>query len=539
MMREALHRLNEEFLAFKDRVERIQRILVIDDEEVICSFFEEFLRDAGYDVITAVSGGDGIAALKKGGINLVISDKNLPDISGIEVLRMAKKIRPEVEVMILTGYASIESALQAIDLGAYDYLIKPIDNLQVIKGKIKRALRKQTRTLLQRKMIEGLSGLLKEIMKTRGTEAGKAIARLEDELRKFKGNLGKGRILLAEDEEPTRTAIEKFLSAEGYETCIARSIAEGMDILRIDGVGLVLSDMGVEGMPGIEIIKMGKAIDPFIEGIIIGHITSLDDLLMMVEDGAYDFILKPIEGLDVLRRKVKRAMRERISNMKHRKLVQELKALSKEFLHVKGRNFFEEMDGYEGASLQRPRSEQPEEPAPSLLKESDEPATTEMKDSMKVLVVDDEDIVCEFMTEILGELGCRVSVAKSGEEGIEAFHRDAHDVIIVDKNLPGISGLDVIRRAKEIDPNVEAIIITGYASLESARLAVSLGVAGYLLKPFESLDKVREAIQFSLKRRAEKERQKKLLEEQVERMKTLENKYRELREELERIHRGR
>ena len=111
-----------------------------------------------------------------------------------------------------------------------------------------------------------------------------------------------------------------------------------------------------------------------------------------------------------------------------------------------------------------------------------------------VLVVDDEDVIRLVFESLFEQSPYQAGFAASGEEALEMFDRGQYCLLIVDKNLPGISGLDVIRHAHEHDPETESIVMTGYASYESAVEALQLGAFDYLEKPFADLDLVKQKI---------------------------------------------
>jgi diguanylate cyclase (GGDEF)-like protein len=100
-------------------------ILVVDDEEVICALFQSTLKDL-YRVSVCTRGKEAIALIEEHDFDVVISDLNLPDIEGIDVLRAARKKDDFTELLVITGYASLESAAKAIDIGVSSYLMKPI-----------------------------------------------------------------------------------------------------------------------------------------------------------------------------------------------------------------------------------------------------------------------------------------------------------------------------------------------------------------------------------------------------------------------------
>ncbi|MEW5733361.1 MAG: response regulator [Thermodesulfobacteriota bacterium] len=102
------------------------KILVIDDEKIVVASLRKVLESEGFQVDEALRGREGIKMAEKKPYDLVITDIRMPDVGGLLVLRDVKRARPSVPVVILTGYATISSALQAMKLGAADYLEKPV-----------------------------------------------------------------------------------------------------------------------------------------------------------------------------------------------------------------------------------------------------------------------------------------------------------------------------------------------------------------------------------------------------------------------------
>ena len=101
------------------------RILIIDDEESIRDSVGLVLEKEGYGVRSVVSGQEGISLFSKEAFQVVYLDLKLPGINGLDVLSRLKKISLETPVIIITGYATIESAVEAMKRGAFDYLTKP------------------------------------------------------------------------------------------------------------------------------------------------------------------------------------------------------------------------------------------------------------------------------------------------------------------------------------------------------------------------------------------------------------------------------
>jgi DNA-binding NtrC family response regulator len=124
-------------------VETGPRLLLVDDDALIVNSLSEFLKLEGYRVDTAPDGAHAIELLATHRYNLVITDVNMPRTNGLELLRSIKNQHPEVVVLVITGYGTIENAVEAVKMGAFEYLTKPIIDDE-IRVAIQKALKQQT-----------------------------------------------------------------------------------------------------------------------------------------------------------------------------------------------------------------------------------------------------------------------------------------------------------------------------------------------------------------------------------------------------------
>lgn len=131
-----------------------EKILVVDDEKRMCDSLKILLSDLGYDVTALQEGGKAIEKIRstKGGFDAVISDIKMPDFDGIEVLKAARQKDKDALVILLTGYGSLESAIKAVNQGAFDYLLKPVDFSQ-LQLSIKRGLEKRKAQITKNKLL--------------------------------------------------------------------------------------------------------------------------------------------------------------------------------------------------------------------------------------------------------------------------------------------------------------------------------------------------------------------------------------------------
>lgn len=103
----------------------MKKILVIDDEDIVRKSCERTLEPEGYIVRVASGGKEGIDFLEKESFNLVLLDLKMPDIDGIEVLNKIKVTWPDTKVVMITGYSTVDTAVQALRLGAFNFIEKP------------------------------------------------------------------------------------------------------------------------------------------------------------------------------------------------------------------------------------------------------------------------------------------------------------------------------------------------------------------------------------------------------------------------------
>jgi DNA-binding NtrC family response regulator len=118
------------------------KALLVDDESQFVEPLSERLSARGYNVGVAFSGEEAIANIERDDWDVVVLDVLMPGMNGEEALKRIKKIKPLIEVIMLTGHATVESAIQGMKLGAYDYLMKPIE-LQELTDKIDKAYEKK------------------------------------------------------------------------------------------------------------------------------------------------------------------------------------------------------------------------------------------------------------------------------------------------------------------------------------------------------------------------------------------------------------
>ncbi len=132
------------------------RILVVDDEADVRLLLEREICDLGYGVVVTADAAQAMEEMGRGDFDIVITDIRMPGMDGIELTEWIKRTRPDTEVIVMTGYGSLESAATAIHLGAFDYLLKPFGEMDLVTSSINRAVEKRT---LEAKVTQSVEAL--------------------------------------------------------------------------------------------------------------------------------------------------------------------------------------------------------------------------------------------------------------------------------------------------------------------------------------------------------------------------------------------
>jgi two-component system response regulator HydG len=134
------------------------RVLVVDDDQAIREALSRTLEKLGYEVVLAEDGQAGLERIREGEIHILLADLLMPKLSGQELLKAAKALDPDVEVIMITGHGTVEDAVEAMKEGAYDFITKPFKRVQ-LERTIRRAAEKQSLALQNRRLQDRLDEL--------------------------------------------------------------------------------------------------------------------------------------------------------------------------------------------------------------------------------------------------------------------------------------------------------------------------------------------------------------------------------------------
>jgi YesN/AraC family two-component response regulator len=138
--------------------------MVVDDEDSIRSILYETLSAEGYNVTTAASGEEAVSIMEGGELpHIIMTDIRMPGMNGVELAAKAKQLSDEIEVVIMTSHASLETATQAIKIGVHDYLNKPFNDLQEVKTIVLRVIDKIYLRIENKMLMQELKGKNEEL----------------------------------------------------------------------------------------------------------------------------------------------------------------------------------------------------------------------------------------------------------------------------------------------------------------------------------------------------------------------------------------
>ncbi|UCG11038.1 MAG: response regulator [Deltaproteobacteria bacterium] len=406
-------------------MEAKNKILVVDDEEKICRNVEKILSKDDYDVSYALSANEALEKMAKESYALLISDIIMPGMNGLEFLKLVKNQWPLTKVILFTAYASTDTAVKAIRLGALDYIPKPF-----------------TPDELRLPVELALAGELPEASASEQEVEGMNIIDIDspfdqDEVAKYTG--------------------------EDYAKSVSRS------------------DIPIVGVPSPELLEhyceLGTRVCEIFEKV--GGIC---------KGGTKTGKCPQVEA------KRKKAAGKRQEFDANQLIGIDMPFDYDEVVAITGPEYVQyvDRDGYAFLPYEELKKN-----AARFLATEPEPASIaaeiiETAARQDILVIDDEVAVNNNIRKILSKKGYQVDQAVTKVEALQKIGERAYKLVLLDLKIPGVKGLELLRAIREKRPETLVIIITGYASIETAKETARWGAVSYLPKPFTPHE-IREA----------------------------------------------
>jgi DNA-binding NtrC family response regulator len=281
--------------------------------------------------------------------------------------------------------------------------------------------------------------------------------------------MSKIRVLLVDDEEDYVRTMAERMDMRDLESTVALSGEEALDVLETNPPDVIVLDLRMPGMHGMEVLEKVKEEHPHIQVIILtGHGGEKEEKEAR-RLGAFEYVQKPAD-LGSLVSTIRGAWRRSIQ-------------AAKDFIKDQGEEFDRTMTAAALAEGGLPDdAREVMERAHGLAREA---RSQVGKKALKILHVDDEEDYVRTMSERLEMRDMGSDVALNGEEALSMLEGDLPDVMVLDLKMPGLSGLEVLEAVKEKYPSVEVIILTGHGSEKERTEALRLGAFAYLQKPVD------------------------------------------------------
>jgi len=550
-------------------MEKGAKVLVVDDEKRICHNVKKILSKNNFEVTEAANAADALDKMAKESFSLLISDIVMPDMNGLELLKMVKNEWPLTKAVMMTAYASTDTALKAIRLGALDYIPKPFTP-EELRTTVDRAFSDDiVEFKIPAKEKESINIIdvdipfdQDEVAKYTGKEYAKSIGPSDIPVIEVKtpepleGFCELGNMVCdifvklgATCKVGTKKAIfpqkkkKKAKKAKGpdvktlvgidmpfsYQEVISVTGPEYVDTLQGDGATFVPYEQLKQNIETM-LAKDNKKIDvdiPFDQEEVAKY--TGDEYAKTIGPSDIPVIevksSEPLEGFcelgdmvcDIFQKlggtcKVgtKKAICPQKKKKKAKKAtgpdVRTLIGIDMPFDYnevaaITGPEYIHNLQT--GETGTRSYEELKEEFAQQQMQgKTQQAAVTDelMKEPThrNILVIDDEVSVNNNIRKILTKKGYEVDQAVTKSEALEKIQAASYHLILLDLRIPGVKGLELLKAVHDHRPEAKVIIITGYASIETAVETARMGAVDYLNKPFTP-NEIRQATDNALR----------------------------------------
>ena len=548
-------------------MEKQVNIMVVDDEAGICRNVEKILSKSRYNVTTAQSGSEALGKMASGKFDLVISDILMPEMNGLELLKSLKSQWPETKTVMMTAYASTDTAVKAIRLGALDYIPKPFTPKE---------LRKMVSDVIEGKLVEAeVSPKEKASINVIDVD----IPFDPDEVAKYTGeqyarSVGRSDIPAVEVKLPTTAEgfcevgamvcdIFKKLGATckaGTKTSECPQLKAGKkksakkkagpDVKSLVGIDQPFNYDEVKAVTGPEYLnylRQDGVVQPTYEEL-KANVARLDQKRRIDVDVPFDYdevakstgeayashagrsdvpvveviAEKELEGFcemgemvcDIFKKlgaTCKAGTKKGVCPQKAAKKGKKAKTAKgidtrrliapdlpfdyNEVAAVAGPDYIDQLV-YDG-TVQMPYAKLKANYQNILAEEAGAAKETAVEKEM-VLVVDDEVAVNNNIRKILRKKDYLVEQATTKEQALEKIEEHTYSLVLLDLRIPGVKRLELLAAVRKAQPQARVVIITGYASIETAKEAARMGAVDYVPKPFTPKE-IRHAAEEALK----------------------------------------
>lgn len=541
------------------------KIMVVDDEKGICQNVERILSKNNYEVVCAFSAAEALEKMKNESFSLMISDIVMPEMNGLELLKQVKRDWPETRALMMTAYASTDTAMKAIRLGALDYVPKPFtpDELRI---SVKKALGGE---LVEAKSSEKEIEVINvididmpfdgdEVAKYTGEDYVMTLGRSDmpiievkmpdkienycavgemvcDIFKKLGGtckagtktslcpqNKAKKSVEVSKSAKPDRSEwigidlpfnydevvsvtgpeYVAHLNSEGFSYVPYQELKKSVQKMMGNASGNIDVDMPfdreeVAKATGEDYVRsLGPSDMPVVEVMVSEKLENYCAVGEMVCD-----IFKKLGNTCKAgtkthacpQKKGKKAVAPAKTAIHPSQLIGvDMPFLFDEVADAVGSEYAMHL---EGEQMVIPYEELKRNMTRLMAEEATHPEDMTLKPAkarMEALIIDDEVGINNNIRKILEKKGYGIDQAITKDEALEKIEARTYPVIMLDLKMPGVNGLELLQAIRSRRPESMIIIITGYASIETAVETARMGAVGFVSKPFTP-DEIRKA----------------------------------------------
>lgn len=270
------------------------RLLLVDDEEEFLMATSQALRRRGFEVTVAPNGVTALEKISREIFDIVVLDVKMPDIDGIEVFSQIREQQPDLPVILLTGHPSTSDAFHTSKKGIADYISKPVD-------------------------MDELAGIIKAAVAHSRQQSPESATEPDT------SSDPKITVMIVDDEADLLQSLSRAFTRRAFRVLTAESGSRALEILENVLVDIMILDVKMPGMDGLEVLRRVKQKHPSIQVILLSGHPSVDTALEGINMGASEYMKKPAE-IDELADTMRRLYRERqeLLEKQQQKLIDEI-----------------------------------------------------------------------------------------------------------------------------------------------------------------------------------------------------------------------
>ena len=492
----------------------IPKILIVDDEPRMCVSLGIMLDSEGYETKWSSSGEEAIRCLSENEFDLILLDVVMPGMDGYAVLDHVRRMHPDTLVVMMTGRATIQSAVEALKKGAHDYLSKPIEHEEL--------LRRIGNAVAQRRLKTEKSKLETQLNEVQKLELMNVLASglahdFNNLLTVIQGNVS----LMLMETDPAHPQYRRLLNIEQQVENGAKIIEKLMGYIRKEQRHADISDVNSQIgelvnvfcrarkeiriyqdlQSGLPCVKMDKG---KIEQVLLNLLINAADAMPQggeitlstrkihydaipiggVKPGHPDYVLITLtdtgEGMNP---EIMKHIFDPFFTTKPPGKGTGL-GLTSVYSIIRETGGYIEVESAQGKGttfyLYLPASIL--QAAPVV----DKKLVSNGKNRGNILLVDDEEMIIETGRALLKSMGYKVYEARKGERALQIYkkHGNDIDVVLLDLIMPGMRGEEVYGELVKMNPRAKVVIISGYADERTVQDVLRRGCSGFLQKPF-------------------------------------------------------